>query len=98
MWIRLTLVEVGLVEVVRSRDIHIIQTSDLLQLDTAHYQSRILTYVAMAPEMLQQLYLTERTLGQDLLAEDIGNLLDSNTFLRLGIGSCTARPTISVVH
>jgi len=41
------------------------------------------------PEVLQQLYLAQRTLRQDLLAEDIGNLLDRNSFLCLGVGRST---------
>ena len=32
----------------------------------------------MAPEMLQQLNLAQSTLGQDLFAKDIGDLLDSD--------------------
>ena len=44
----------------------------------------------MPSEMLQQLYLSERTLGQDLLAEDIGNFLDCDTLLTLRIRSRTA--------
>jgi hypothetical protein len=39
----------------------------------------------MASEVLQKLDLSQRTLGQNLLAEDIGNLLDRNAFLGLGI-------------
>ena len=33
--------------------------------------------------MLEELDLTERPLGEDLLTEDIGDLLDSNTLVRL---------------
>jgi hypothetical protein len=43
--------------------------------------------------MLQQLYLSQRTLGQDLLAEDIGDLLDRNPLLGLGIRSRAAIST-----
>jgi len=43
----------------------------------------------MSSEMLKQLYLAQSTLGQDFFAEDIGNLLDRNTFLSLGIRCCT---------
>jgi hypothetical protein len=35
----------------------------------------------MSSEVLQQLYLPQRTLGQDLLAEHIGDLLNRNAFL-----------------
>jgi len=40
----------------------------------------------MSPEMLQQLDLPQRPLGQNLLAEDIGHLLDRDTFPRLVVG------------
>jgi len=43
----------------------------------------------MSSEVLQQLYLTQRALCQDLLAEHICNLLDRNAFLCLGIGGST---------
>jgi len=52
----------------------------------------------MSSEMLQQLYLSERTLRQDLLAEDIGDLLDRNAFLCLGIGRSTAMITLAERH
>ena len=41
--------------------------------------------------MLQQLYLSERPLGQDLLAEDIGNLLDGNPLTSLVVRSSAAK-------
>lgn len=37
----------------------------------------------MSSEVLQQLDLTESSLGEDLLAEDIGNLFDGDTFVGL---------------
>jgi hypothetical protein len=43
----------------------------------------------MSSEMLEQLYLTQRALRQDLLAEHICNLFNRNTFLRLGVGGST---------
>ena len=43
----------------------------------------------MATEVLQELDLTQSSLGENLLAEDIGDLLDSNTFLSLSIGRRT---------
>lgn len=39
----------------------------------------------MPSEMLKQLDLSQGTLGQDLLTEDIGNLLDSNALTCLSI-------------
>lgn len=38
---------------------------------------------SLTSEVLQQLDFSERTLGQDLLAEDIGDLLDGNALLGL---------------
>jgi hypothetical protein len=37
----------------------------------------------VAAEVLQELDLAECTLGQDLLAEDIGDLLDGDALVRL---------------
>lgn len=44
----------------------------------------------MATEMLKQLNFTEGALGQNLLAEDIGHLLDGDTFAGLDVGSRAA--------
>jgi hypothetical protein len=41
----------------------------------------------MTAEMLKQLDLSEGTLGQNLLAEDIGHLLDGNALAVLVVGS-----------
>jgi hypothetical protein len=41
--------------------------------------------------MLQQLYLSQRTLRQNLLAENIGDLLNRNSLLGLGIRSRAGR-------
>lgn len=43
----------------------------------------------MAAEMLEQLDLPQSPLGQDLLAEHIGDLLDGDTFAGLGVGRST---------
>ena len=43
----------------------------------------------MTSEMLQKFDLPQRALSQDLLAEDIGDLLDGNSFVCLGIGRGT---------
>ena len=40
----------------------------------------------MAPEMLEEFDLSQSSLGENLLAEDIGHFLDSNTFSVLAIG------------
>lgn len=52
----------------------------------------------MSSEVLQKLDLSQRALGQNLLAEDIGDLLDRNTFTGLTIGRGTAEDRISVCH
>ncbi len=44
--------------------------------------------------MLQQLDLAQGTLGQNLFAEDIGDLLDSNAFTGLVVGSRTVSNSI----
>jgi hypothetical protein len=54
------------------------------------------SHVAVAPEVLQELDLTQGALGQDLLAEDIGDLLDGNTLVGLVI-HCRATKVSSVV-
>lgn len=43
-------------------------------------------YVAVAPEVLQQLDLAQGTLGEDLLAEDVGDLFDGDALARLVVG------------
>lgn len=43
----------------------------------------------MASEVLQQLDLAQGALGQNLLAEDIGNLFDGNTFIGLVVDGGT---------
>jgi hypothetical protein len=50
----------------------------------------------MSSEVLQKLDLPQRTLGQNLLAEDVGDLLDRNTFTGLAIGRGTAGKRVSV--
>lgn len=45
----------------------------------------------MASEVLQQLDLAQGALGQDLLAEDIGDLLDSDALAALVVDSRTVR-------
>lgn len=42
----------------------------------------------MTSEMLEKLDLSQSPLRQNLLGEDIGDLLDRNTFLGLTIGRC----------
>ena len=45
----------------------------------------------LTSKMLQQLYLPKRSLGQDLLAEDIGDLLDGDALVGLGVDGGTVR-------
>ena len=45
--------------------------------------------------MLQQLYLSQCTLCQNLLAEDIGDLLDRNSLLGLGVRSRAGKARVS---
>lgn len=40
------------------------------------------TYVTVAAEVLQQLDFSQGALGQDLLAEHVGNLLDGDAITR----------------
>jgi hypothetical protein len=56
----------------------------------------VLTYITMPSEMLQKFDLSQRTLGQNLLAENIGDLLDRNSFIGLGIGRGTEEKTVRV--
>ena len=63
----LTLIQIRLIEIVRPRNIHIIQTRD----------------IPMSPEVLEQLQFTQRPLRQNLLAEDIGDFLDGDALARL---------------
>ena len=80
-----TLVEVALVEVVRAGDVHVVETCDLGQSVYKHYKE-CKTYVAVASKVLQQLDLAQGALGQDLLAEDIGDLLDGDALARPVVG------------
>jgi hypothetical protein len=50
----------------------------------------------MSSEMLQKFDLSQRTLSQNLLAENIGDLLDRNSFIGLGIGRGTEEKTVRV--
>ena len=54
-----------------------------------------LSYVAVASEMLQKLDFSQRSLRQDLLAEDICDLLDSDTFPSLTVGRSTISKYVS---
>lgn len=47
----------------------------------------------MATEVLEEFDLSQGTLGQDLLAEDICDFLDGNTFASLTVGRCTVIPS-----
>jgi len=63
-------VQIGLVEVVRPWNVHVVQTYN----------------VPVPAEVPQQLDLAQSALGQDLLAENISDLLDSHPFIRLVVG------------
>ena len=43
------------------------------------------TYVAVAPEVLEELDFSQGALGQDLLTEDIGHLLDGDAIAGLNV-------------
>lgn len=42
-------------------------------------------YIAMTAEVLEELDLAQGSLGENLLAENIGDFLDSNALVRLGV-------------
>jgi len=52
-------------------------------------------YIAVASKMLQELDLSQGPLGQDLLAEDIGNLLDCYSLACLVVRSRAITPGVS---
>lgn len=84
----LTFVEVCLVEVVGSRNVHIVETCDLyrpVRVSACILQQKdpFVTHVAVAAKVLQQLDLAQGALGEDLLAEDIGDFLDGDALVRL---------------
>ena len=49
------------------------------------------SHVAMASEVLQELDFAQGALGENLLAEDIGNLLDGDAFVGLVVDGSAAR-------
>ena len=54
------------------------------------------SYIAVTSKVLKEFDLPQRALGKDLLAKDICNFLNSNTFVRLGIGGCAVGSCISL--
>ena len=48
--------------------------------------------------MLQELDFSQCSLGQDLLAEDVCDLLDSDTFPRLTVGRSTTSDHVSAFY
>lgn len=48
-------------------------------------------HIAMSPEVLEELDLAQGSLGQDLFAENIGDLLDSDTLVGLVVYSGTTQ-------
>lgn len=75
-----TFVQVRLVEVVWPWNVHIVETCD----------------VSVADKVLKQLYLTQRSLRQNLLAKNIGDLLDSDALARLVV-RCGADDTVGTL-
>ena len=55
-------------------------------------------YIAMTAEVLEELDLAQGSLGENLLAENIGDFLDGNAFAGLGIGCGTGREGCWSVH
>jgi hypothetical protein len=51
----------------------------------------------MSPEVLQQLNFSQGPLRQYFLAKDIGDLLDSNPFVGLGVNCSTVSRELSVI-
>lgn len=47
------------------------------------------TYITVSSEVLKELYLAQCSLGQNLLAEHVGNLLDSDALVGLVVHSGT---------
>lgn len=87
-----TFVEVGLVEVVGPGNVHVVEAGDLTRSGQRVSQCNRLraghaTHVAVPPEVLEELDLAQSALGEDLLAEDIGDLLDGDAFVGCGVDS-----------
>ena len=59
--------------------------------EVAGYVGGGASHVAMASEVLQELDFAQGALGENLLAEDIGNLLDGDAFVGLVVDGGTAR-------
>lgn len=54
-----------------------------------------MAYVTMATKVLQQFNLSQGSLGENLLAEDIGDFLDCYAFASLVVCCCTAITPVS---
>ena len=94
-----TLVEVALVEVVGAGYVHVVETGDIAVAwpeSVEEEEEEVVVVVAPASEMLQQLDLSQGTFGEDLLAEDIGDLFDGYALARLVVGGCAAGRMVSV--
>lgn len=48
-------------------------------------------YISVSSEVLQELYLAQSPLGQDLLAENIGDLLDGDALVGLVVDGGTVK-------
>jgi hypothetical protein len=64
------LIGVAFVEVIWAGNVHVIETGN----------------ISVSSEVLQELDFAQGTLGQDLLAEDIGDLLDGHALAGLVVG------------
>lgn len=59
-------------------------------------REELAAHIAMATEMLEQFDLTQCPLGENLLAEHIGDFLDGYTLTSLNVGRGTAKEMSSV--
>lgn len=59
---------------------------------------RGLPYVAVTSKVLQQLDLAQGALGEDLFAENIGDLLDGDALAGLVVGSGAGHTAVSLLH
>jgi len=85
-----TFVEICLVKVVWPRYVHIIQAGYLRLCLAAKRQptdAPSSTDIAVASEVLEELDFSQSPLRQDLLAEDVGDFLDSDAVSRSIVGS-----------
>lgn len=56
----------------------------------------IITHVAVTSEVLEQLDLSQSALGEDLLAENVGDLLDGDTLT--GVSICRGADIVRTMN